>query len=123
MTKIRPPELEERLENGESLYVLDIRPRKTHQRDRIDGSQNIPVYDDLRRGDETEFRQSLSKVPNGKPVVTVCKAGVVAKKATSILEAEGYDAVTLAGGMRGWNGYQNGSIGYRLSSLLRGLLP
>lgn len=123
MSKIRPPELEERLANGESLYILDIRPRKTYQRDGIDGSQNVPVYGDLRRGDETEFRQSLSKVPDGKTVVTVCKAGVVAKKATSILEEEGYDAVTLAGGMRGWNGYQNGSIGYRISSLLRGVLP
>ncbi|MFA9425551.1 rhodanese-like domain-containing protein [Natronorubrum sp. A-ect3] len=123
MSKIRPPELEERLETGESLYVLDIRPRKTHQRDGIDGSQNIPVYDDLRRGDDAEFRQSLSKVPKGKTVVTVCKAGIVAKKATAVLEEKGYDAVTLSGGMRGWNGYQNGSIGYRLSSLLRRLVP
>lgn len=123
MSKITPPELEKRLENGESLYVLDIRPRTTYQRDRIEGSQNVPVYDDLRRGNEDEFRQSLSKVPDGKTIVTVCKAGVVAKKATELLEAEGYDAVTLAGGMRGWNGYQNGSIGYRVMSFVRRLLP
>lgn len=122
MSKIRPPELDDRLSNGVEPYVLDIRPRESYQRGNIDGSQNVPVYDDLRRGDDTVLRQSLADIPDGKTVVTVCKAGIVAKKATALLEEEGYDAATLAGGMRGWNGYRNGSIGYRLSSTLARLL-
>jgi rhodanese-related sulfurtransferase len=44
--------------------------------------------------------------------------GVVAKRATAVLIEEGYDAATLAGGMSGWSGYQRGSIGYKLRSLL-----
>jgi rhodanese-related sulfurtransferase len=51
-------------------------------------------------------------------VVVVCKMGVVAKRATRILRDEGYDASTLLGGMSGWTGYQNGSLGYKLRSLL-----
>ncbi|AFZ72316.1 rhodanese-like domain-containing protein [Natronobacterium gregoryi] len=123
MSKIRPPDLEERLEDGNSPYVLDIRPRESYQRDRIDGSWNVPVYHDLRSGDETELRESIADVPDGKTVVTVCKAGIVARKATAVLEDEGHDAVTLAGGLRRWNGYRNGSIGYRLRSSLLALLP
>ena len=44
--------------------------------------------------------------------------GVVAKRATKILDGEGYEAATLLGGMSGWTGYQNGSLVYRLRSLL-----
>ncbi|WP_265110171.1 rhodanese-like domain-containing protein [Halosolutus halophilus] len=123
MSKIRPEDLDEKLSNGDSPYVLDIRPRDAYQRDRIDGSHNVPVYGQLRRGDEDEFRRSLADVPDDATVVTVCKAGIVARRATAVLEEEGYDAATLAGGMRGWNGYQNGSIGYRVASVLGRLLP
>ena len=123
MSKISPPELEERLENGASPYVLDIRPREDYQRMHIDGSHNVPVYHDLRSGDESEFREALSQIPQDNPVVTVCKAGIVARKATTLLEDEGYEATTLAGGIRRWNGYQNNSLGYRLRAALAELLP
>lgn len=122
MSKISPPELDERLSNGAAPYVLDVRPRSAYQRDHIEGSRNVPVYDDLRRGDDADLRAELPALPDDRTVVTVCKAGVVATKATDLLEDEGYDAVTLAGGMRRWTGYRNGSLGYRISSAIRGLL-
>jgi hypothetical protein len=43
---------------------------------------------------------------------------VVAKRATSVLRDEGYDAATLLGAMSGWVGYQNGSLSYTLRSLV-----
>ncbi len=123
MSKIRPPELEERLSGTDGPVVLDIRPRKDYQRGHIEGSQNVAVYGDLRSGNTDALRKKVDNIPADRDVVTVCKAGVVAKRATTVLEAEGYDARTLAGGMRGWKGYQNGSIGYRLSAAVRSLLP
>lgn len=123
MSKIAPPDLHERISSGEEVFVLDIRPRELYQRHHIEGSHNAPVYDDLRRGDVDALRRHLEGVPDDVPVVTVCKAGVVARRATAVLEEEGYEATTLAGGMRGWTGYQNGTIGYRVSSLVRRLLP
>jgi rhodanese-related sulfurtransferase len=123
MSAIRPPELEERLGSADAPFVLDVRPRENYQRDRIDGSHNVPVYDDLRAGDEKALRRRLDEIPDGAEVVTVCKAGVVARRATSVLEDEGYDAVTLTGGMRGWTGYRNGSLSYRVLSVLWRLLP
>ncbi|MCO8243297.1 MULTISPECIES: rhodanese-like domain-containing protein [unclassified Haladaptatus] len=118
MSKIRPDELDDRLDADDAPYVLDIRPRKAFQSDHIDGSRNIPVYDDLRGGDEDALRSRLDKIPQDSPIVTVCKMGVVAKRATGILDEEGYEVSTLAGGMSGWRGYQAGSLGYRLRSVL-----
>ncbi|MFC4543920.1 rhodanese-like domain-containing protein [Halosolutus amylolyticus] len=123
MSKISPAELDSRLEGDDRVFVLDIRPRETYQRSHIDGSRNVPVYHALRGGDDSELRDSLSRIPDDGTVVTVCKAGLVARKATAVLEEEGYDAATLAGGMRRWKGYRNGSLGYRLGAAVRRLLP
>jgi rhodanese-related sulfurtransferase len=123
MSTIRPPELDDRLSSGDEPFVLDVRPADDYRRDHIDGSYNAPVYEELRGGDVDALRDHLSDVPRDREVVTVCKAGVVARRATSVLEEEGYEATTLAGGMRGWTGYRNGSLGYRVMSLLWRLRP
>ncbi|MEF8791669.1 MAG: rhodanese-like domain-containing protein [Haloarculaceae archaeon] len=120
MSGIRPEELDDRLgaASEEEPFLLDIRPESAFESGAIDRSHNVPVYDDLRRGDESTLRDRLGDVPADRDVVVVCKMGVVARRATSVLRAEGYDASTLLGGMSGWTGYRNGSLGYRLRSLL-----
>ncbi|WP_256290146.1 rhodanese-like domain-containing protein [Halobellus inordinatus] len=120
MSTIRPAELDERLDSGstEDLLVVDIRPTSAYRAGSIDGSRNVPVYEDLRSGDDSTLRGRLDEIPADKDVVVVCKQGMVAKRATSILREEGYDAMTLLGGMGGWNGYQKGSLGYKLRSLI-----
>jgi rhodanese-related sulfurtransferase len=121
MSRMLPSELDSRL-GGDAPFLLDIRPRDDYRQATIDGSHNVPVYDALRAGDEEALRRRLDEVPRDRDVVTVCKMGVVAKRATRILEEEGYEASTLAGGMSGWRGYQNGTVGYRIRSLLWRLL-
>ncbi|EMA07436.1 rhodanese-like domain-containing protein [Haloferax denitrificans] len=129
MPSIRPDELAARLDDGDDLFILDIRPASNYQRGAIDGShvsdangpdgsRNVPVYDDLRSGDDASLRRRLDEIPRDRDVVVVCKMGIVAKRATGLLREEGYDAVTLAGGMSGWNGYQRGSLSYKLRSLV-----
>ncbi len=120
MSSIRPEELDDRIRSGsgEEPFLLDIRPESAFESGTIAQSHNVPVYDDLRRGDESVLRDRLGEVPTDRDVVVVCKMGIVAKQATEILRDEGYRASTLLGGMSGWTGYQNGSLGYRLRSLL-----
>jgi len=119
MSKIRPTELDARLGSGsdDEPFVLDIRPSSAFDTGAIDGSYNLPVYDDLRGGDEAALRDRLDEIPTDREVVVVCKMGVVAKRATTLLDEEGYDATTLLGGMSGWTGYQNDSLSYKLRSL------
>jgi rhodanese-related sulfurtransferase len=119
MTRIRPAELDARLASGgDEPFVLDIRPRESYRAGAIDNSHNVAVYTELRRGNEAALRDQLDALPQEGEIVVVCKMGIVAKRATSVLREEGYDASTLLGGMSGWRGYQNGSLGYRLRSLL-----
>jgi hypothetical protein len=80
MSSIRPTELDDRLDSpsGARQFLLDIRPAASFEAGAIDGSHNVPVYDELRQG----------------------------------------DASALLGGMSGWHGYQNGSLSYKLRSLV-----
>ncbi|SDF82102.1 Rhodanese-related sulfurtransferase [Halorubrum xinjiangense] len=117
MSRIRPDELDERLGTDDEPFLLDIRPASDYEGGAIEGSRNVPVYDDLRSGDDAALRRRLDEVPDDREVVTVCKMGIVAKRATRVLDESGYEASTLAGGMSGWNGYERGSLGYRIRSL------
>ncbi|MFD1646924.1 rhodanese-like domain-containing protein [Haloarchaeobius litoreus] len=120
MSSIRPAELDDRLDSpsGDAPFLLDIRPEPAFESGAIDGSRHVPVYDELRQGDESALRDRLGEVPTDEDVVVVCKMGIVARQATSVLRDEGYEASTLLGGMSGWRGYQNGSLSYKLRSLV-----
>lgn len=122
MPKIRPEELDERLSSGD-VYVLDIRPAELFRESHVEGSHNVPVYHDLRSGDTGALATYLDEIPSENEVVVVCKVGMVSRRATSFLREQGYDAVTLAGGMRGWRGYENDALWYRATSTVRRLLP
>lgn len=115
MARLRPDELADRLDDSDT-FVLDIRERDAYDRGHVEGSRNVPVYDALRGGDEDALRSALHRIPRDREVVTVCKMGVVAKRATRILRDESYDAVTLAGGMSAWRGYQDETLLYRVRS-------
>lgn len=117
MSRILPDELADRIGTDDEPFLLDIRPESDYEDDAIAGSRNVPVYGDLRAGDESALRSRLDAVPDDREVVTICKMGIVAKRATRVLDDAGYDASTLAGGMSGWRGYGRGSLGYRIRSL------
>jgi len=75
MGRILPDELAERLGTDDEPFLLDIRPESDHERDAIDASRNVPVYDDLRAGDESALRRRLDEIPDDREIVTVCKMG------------------------------------------------
>jgi len=121
MSKIRPEELDDRLSSGD-VFVLDIRPEELFRDGHVDGSHNVPVYHDLRSGDTDALATHLDEIPDDVEVVVVCKVGMVSRRATSFLREQGYEATTLAGGVRGWRGYENDTLRYRVSSTIRRLL-
>ncbi len=118
MNAVRPAQLDERLDDTDAPFVLDIRPESHYQRGAIDGSYNLPVYRDLQKQNNESLLSRLDEIPRDREVVVVCKMGIVAKQATKLLDDEGYAAATLLGGINGWAGYQNETILYKLRSLL-----
>ena len=121
MPKILPEDLDDRLSSGD-VFVLDIRPEDLFRESHVEGSHNVPVYHDLRSGDTDPLAKRLDEIPSDDEVVVVCKVGVVSRRATSFLRERGYEATTLAGGIRGWRGYENDTLRYRVSSAIRRLL-
>lgn len=103
MSEISPNELSNRLQADDGdLIVLDIRSEAEFENWHIPGSENVPVYDELKENPENAD-QALSDMPKESEIVTVCAAGVLSQKATERFQKMGYDAKTLVDGMNGWS--------------------
>lgn len=98
---IRTETLREMLEQGQPVTVLDIRPDDERAEWIIPGSVHVNAYDALKANDP----DALARVdlPGGRPVVTVCGAGVTSLIAADQLRTRGWQAMSLAGGMKAWS--------------------
>lgn len=77
--------------------ILDVREPQEHQQAHIDGTIDIPLGELVARLDE---------VPRDATVYVLCHVGGRSAQATQYLEAQGYDAVNIDGGILKW--YQSG---------------
>ena len=93
--------LRDMLEQGQPVTILDVRPEEEWAEWRIPGSVHVDAYDALKAG----VPDALSGVelPADKPVVTICGAGVTSLTAARQLRERGYQAQSLAGGMKAWS--------------------
>jgi glyoxylase-like metal-dependent hydrolase (beta-lactamase superfamily II) len=100
-TTISVETLMELLDRGERVTVLDIRRAEARAEWAIPGSLHIDAYDALRAGDPNALADvSLSE---DAPVVTVCNVGKTSMIAAEQLRARGFEARSLAGGMKAWS--------------------
>jgi NADPH-dependent 2,4-dienoyl-CoA reductase/sulfur reductase-like enzyme/rhodanese-related sulfurtransferase len=86
-----------RIDNGEKPYLLDVRGPKEFEEMRLGrGETLIPLG---------QLRKRLGELPADKqaPVITYCKVSMRGYEAQRVLEANGYDNVTvLEGGLVAW---------------------
>jgi glyoxylase-like metal-dependent hydrolase (beta-lactamase superfamily II) len=94
-------ELREMLAAHAPVTVLDIRTAEEHAEWAIPGSLHVDAYEALKAGDPEAL--AAADIPRDAPVVTVCGAGKVSLTAMAQLRARGYDARSLAGGMKAWS--------------------
>src|SRR5690242_4928969 len=93
--------LREWLDNGEPVFVLDVRPSAQREEWQIPGSHYIDAYKRLNEGDESVFDEI--DLPEHTKVVTVCAAGRTSQIAADVLKKKGIDACSLEGGMKAWS--------------------
>lgn len=100
-TTIDVETLQEMLDRGQPVTVLDIRPPDERTEWAIPGSIYVNAYDALKANDP----QALAGIdlPTDKPVVTVCGAGATSLIAADHLHRRGFQALSLQGGMRAWS--------------------
>jgi glyoxylase-like metal-dependent hydrolase (beta-lactamase superfamily II) len=94
-------ELRDMLEEHRLVTVLDVRKVADRAEWAIPGSLHVDAYDALQRGDPLALADAV--IPRDTPVVTVCGAGKMSLTAMELLRAQGYDARSLAGGMKAWS--------------------
>lgn len=89
------------LEAQQPVTVLDIRTDDDRIQWAIPGSVHVDAYEALRNGEAGPLADLV--IPGDHPVVTVCNAGKVSQVAADVLATRGFDARSLAGGMKAWS--------------------
>ncbi|WP_137285214.1 MBL fold metallo-hydrolase [Halorussus salinisoli] len=98
---ISPEEVADRRDD-EDLFILDVRNEDDYEEWAIDGSYNLPIYDQLLDGDLSGLEESLDEIPEDEEIAVVCVAGITSDSAAGFLQDRGYDAKSVADGMNGW---------------------
>ncbi|MCL4880172.1 MAG: molybdopterin-synthase adenylyltransferase MoeB [Anaerolineae bacterium] len=87
-------ELKDRLDAGETLFVLDVRDPHEAEISSMGANALIP---------KNVVRQRLNEIPRDVPVVVHCRTGVRSADVVRWLEDEGFtNAVNLLGGINAW---------------------
>jgi glyoxylase-like metal-dependent hydrolase (beta-lactamase superfamily II) len=100
-TQIETDTLREWLDARQPVTVLDIRTDDDRMQWAIPGSLHVNAYDALRNGQPGALADLV--IPADRPVVPVCNAGKVSQIAADVLANRGFDARSLAGGMKAWS--------------------
>ncbi|TFV56168.1 rhodanese-like domain-containing protein [Geodermatophilus sp. DF01-2] len=77
----------------EDAVVLDVREDDEWAAGHIDGATHIPMG---------EVPARLEDLPEGDPLYVTCRGGGRSARVAAWLNANGYDAVNVGGGMGGW---------------------
>jgi rhodanese-related sulfurtransferase len=88
-------ELTRRLQDGDDLVVLDVRPAAEYAAGHLPGAVSIPVG---------ELRRRLAELPADREVVAYCRGPycAFAHEAVSVLRDEGFAARRLEDGLPEW---------------------
>jgi Zn-dependent hydrolases, including glyoxylases len=100
---IAPESLKARIDDGESVTLLDARMASDYEEWKIDGetvdSINIPYFEFL---DEEIDDDVLARIPDDEHVTVLCAKGGASEYVAGALADRGYDVDHLEEGMNGW---------------------
>jgi rhodanese-related sulfurtransferase/predicted transcriptional regulator len=88
-------ELARRLQDGDPLVILDVRPVAEHAAGHLPGAVSIPV---------DELRRRLAELPGDREIVAYCRGPycAFAHDAVAVLREAGFEARRLEDGMPEW---------------------
>lgn len=95
MREISPKAVEQKLNDGVIMNIIDVRETEEVAEGKIPGAINIPLG-------LIEFRKQ--DLDPSKEYVMVCRSGGRSGRATEYLEGQGYQVVNMTGGMLAWEG-------------------
>lgn len=95
MKEITAREVQQTMEQGEKLNLIDVREVDEVEAGHIPGIIHIPLG-------LLEFR--LHELNRGESYIMVCRSGGRSARATQLLESHGFNVTNMTGGMLAWEG-------------------
>ncbi|MGE7942049.1 rhodanese-like domain-containing protein [Lysinibacillus xylanilyticus] len=95
MKEISAKEVQQVMEQGQALNLIDVRELDEVESGHIPGIIHIPLG-------LLEFR--MHELNKNEPYVIVCRSGGRSGNATRFLESRGFDVSNMVGGMLAWEG-------------------
>lgn len=95
MKEISAKEVQQDIEQGQALNLIDVRELDEVESGHIPGIIHIPLG-------LLEFR--MHELNKNEPYVIVCRSGGRSGNATRFLESQGFDVSNMVGGMLAWEG-------------------
>lgn len=95
MKSITTDELQELVEKGEEIYLIDVREDEEVAYGMVPGAKHIPLG---------QLPERLDEIGAVADVHVICKAGGRSAMACDFLESNGIETVNIEGGMMNWNG-------------------
>jgi rhodanese-related sulfurtransferase len=95
MLTITPQQLKARLDQNESLHIIDVREPDETAQGVIPGAVLIPLM---------QIPDRLHEIPQDKETILVCRSGNRSGKAYDYLQAQGFSNLkNMSGGMLEWD--------------------
>ena len=95
MKEMTPKEVEQLLNEGKTLHVIDVREVDEVAAGMIPTAINIPLG-------LIEFR--MHELDKSKEYIMVCRSSARSGRATQFLESQGFNVSNMVGGMLAWEG-------------------
>jgi len=95
MKEILAKEVQQALEQGQPIHLIDVREVDEVEAGHIPGIIHIPLG-------LLEFR--MHELNKNESYVVICRSGGRSGQAVQFLESRGFDVVNMVGGMLAWNG-------------------
>ncbi len=93
--QLQPLELKNKLDNGEDIFLLDVREPWEYSLAAIEGSENFPLEEVIDRQQEFIFEEEI---------VVICHYGERSQRAAMELVESGFKSVhNLVGGIDAWS--------------------
>jgi rhodanese-related sulfurtransferase len=88
-------DVKELYEQREAYQILDVREAYEWEAGHIEGAVHVPLA-------QVMAGQEQGHLGAGRPIVVVCRSGNRSELASLMLQARGFEAHNLEGGMEAW---------------------
>lgn len=95
MATMSARELQEKLEENETLHIIDVREVEELASGMIPGAKNIPL---------SQITERYTQLDKDTEYIVVCQAGGRSGQAKRFLDEKGYKTINMVDGMAGWRG-------------------